>query len=282
MDIAHNAIHVYCCRYDSIDEPRLLDCYRGLLDQAEQRRWQGIRSEEGRRCFLVSRAMLRVLLGEAIGCSPTALTITTNAWGKPRIDQPATRWQFNLSHSHGLIALILAYDLAVGIDVECLHRNLNIPRLVRHFFHPREIQQLEVLSAAEQREHFFRLWTLKEAYVKAIGRGLSLALDSFGFTFQYPGARLALHLPLPTPSSIKYCLMQPEPGFTLAGIALSKNEEARRLKLYDCLPFRYCLPRPLQPLVQDIIVSSVPDSPDGRDAALITSIGCALHKRIPP
>ena len=63
IEIDRDAIHVYCCRYDRIDEPRLLDHYHGLLDQAERQRWQGIRTGEGKRCFLVSRAMIRTLLG---------------------------------------------------------------------------------------------------------------------------------------------------------------------------------------------------------------------------
>ncbi len=257
IEIDRDAINVFCCRYDQVDEPELLDQYHSLLSQAERQRWNGIRTEDGKRCFLVSRAMIRTLLGTAINYSPTELTITADEQGKPFIDQPTTRWQFNLSHSHGLITLALAYDIAVGVDVECHHRNTDTLQLARHFFHPREIQQLEALPANKQRQHFFKLWTLKEAYVKAIGTGLSHALDSFGFTFHQPNSRLAMH---PSPQSAVNCWSaQPESGYTLATIALSQSSKARNLKLYDYLPHHHCIPKQLDSLIHSIITPSCLD-----------------------
>lgn len=254
-EIGRDAIHVYCCRYDQIDEPWLLDQYYNLLHQSEQQRWQSIRTEEGKQCYLISRAMLRTLLGTAIGCPPTALTVTTEAQGKPFIDQPTTRWQFNLSHSHGLITLALAHGIDVGIDVEHHRHNIEIRQLARHSFHPQEIQQLETLPADEQLEHFFKLWTLKEAYVKAIGCGLACAFDSFGFTFHRdPDPRLAMH---PSPQSAINCwLMQPEPGYTLASITLSQSSEIRPLKLHDYLPYRHCTPKQPHALIHSVIAAS--------------------------
>jgi 4'-phosphopantetheinyl transferase len=251
IEIDRDAIHIYCCRYDRIDEPQLLDQYHSLLNQAERQRWQGIRTEEGKLCFLVSRAMMRTLLGAAISCPPTALTVTADAQGKPFIDRSTTHWQFTLSHSRGLITLALAYDTAIGIDVECYHRNTETLQLARHFFHSQEIQQLEALPADEQRQHFFKLWTLKEAYVKAIGCGLSHALDSVGFTFHQPDSKLAMH---PPPQSTVNCwLAQPESGYTLASIALSQSSEVRSLKLNDYLPHRHCTPRQLDSQIHSVI-----------------------------
>ncbi len=254
IEIGRDAIHVYCCRYDRIDEPWLLDQYYNLLSRIEQQRWQGIRTEKGKQCFLVSRAMIRTLLGTAIGCLPTALTVIADAQGKPFIDHPTTRWQFNLSHSHGLITLALAYDIAVGVDVECHRCNIETLQLAHHFFHPRELQQLEALSTDEQQQHFFKLWTLKEAYVKAIGCGLAYTFDSFGFTFHYPGPRLVMH---PSPQSAINCwLMQPELGYTLANITLSQSSEIRPLKLHDYLPYHHCTPRQPHSLIHSIIAAS--------------------------
>lgn len=250
IEIDRDAIHVYCCRYDQIDEPQLLNQYHSLLNQAERQRGEGIRTENGKQCFLVSRAMIRSLFGTVIDCPPTALTITADAQGKPFIERPTTRWQFNLSHSHGLITLALAYDIAVGVDVEYHHRNINALQLARHFFHSREIQQLESLSTNEQWQHFFKLWTLKEAYVKALGNGLSHALDSFGFTFHQIDSKLTMHSP---PQSVVNCWSAQLKSYTLASIALSQSHEARNLKLYDYLPHRYCNLKQLNSLVHSVI-----------------------------
>lgn len=254
IEIRRDAIHIYCCRYDRIDKPWLLDQYYNLLSQTEQQRWQGIRTEKGKRCFLVSRAMIRTLLGTAIGCPPTALTVTVDTLGKPFIDRPTTRWQFNVSHSHGLVSLALAYNIAVGVDVEYQRRNIETLQLARHFFHPRELQQLEALPTDEQQQHFFKLWTLKEAYVKAIGSGLTHALDSFGFTLHHPDSKLVMH---PSPQSAIHCwLMQPESGYTLASIALCQSSEIRQLKLHDYLPLHHCTPRQPHLLTHSTISAS--------------------------
>lgn len=252
IEIDRDAIHVYCCRYDRVNELRLLNQYHSLLNQAERQRREDIRTEEGKLCFLVSRAMIRTLLGTAIGCPPTTLTIIADAQGKPFIDQPTTHWQFNLSHSQGLITLALAYDTAVGVDVECHHRNTDTLQLARHFFHFREIQQLEALATDEQRQHFFKLWTLKEAYVKALGYGLSHALDSFGFTFQQPDSMLAMH---PSPQFVVNCWSaQLASGYTLASIALSQSSDSRRsLKMYDYIPLHHYKPEVNDSLIHSVI-----------------------------
>lgn len=251
IEIDRDAINVYSYRYDSIDEPALLDQYHNLLSQAELQRWKDIRSADGKRCFLVSRSMLRTLLGTAIDCPPEEIIINAGAQGKPFVERPTTRWQFNLSHSRGLIFLALAYDTAVGVDVEYCQRKTDCLELARHFFHPREIQQLEALPADEQRQHFFRLWTLKEAYIKAVGSGLSHGLDNFGFIIQQENSGLTMH---PSPQSVINCWStQPEPEYTLASIALSQKTETVTLKLYDYLPQHHCNLRQLDNLVHNTI-----------------------------
>lgn len=241
IEFDRSTIHIYCCRYDQIDDLQLLNQYYGLLNPAERQRWEWIRTEEGKQCFLLSRAMVRTLLGTAIGCSSAELIVAANTHGKPFIEQPATRWRFNLSHSQGLITLVLAYDIVVGIDVECHYRNTDTLQLARHFFHPLEILQLEGLPANKRRQHFFKLWTLKEAYVKALGRGLSYGLDSFSFTFQQTDSKLTMH---PSPRSVVNCwLGHLDPGYTFASIALTQSFETRRLKLHDYIPLHHCTPK---------------------------------------
>lgn len=247
----HDAIHVFCCRYDRVDEPQLLTQYQSLLNQEERQRWERMRTDNLKLCFLISRSMIRTLLGAAIGCSPSALTISTKTQGKPFIEQPTTRWQFNLSHTQGLVVLVLAYDTDVGVDIECHLRKTDILQLARHCFHSREVQQLEALPADQQRQHFFKLWTLKEAYIKALGHGLSHPLDSFGFTFHQSNSSFAMH---PPPAITLNCWSaQPELDYTLAIIALSQTPATQSLKLQDYLPYHFCEPKQFDCLIHSVI-----------------------------
>jgi len=253
VEIDRNTINVYCCRYDRIDEPQLLNQYRRLLSEAEQQRWKNISSESAKRCFLLSRAMIRTLLGQAIGSPADALIISEDVQGKPFISQPATRWQFNLSHSHGQIVLALVYDTSVGIDVENYQRKTNLLQLARHFFHSEEIQQLENLPTDEQPTHFFKCWTLKEAYLKAIGVGLSYGLDRFSFTFQQENPRIVMN-PLPD-LALSCWSAKLEPNYLIAIIVLSECLEAKSLKLYDYIPYHSFSPKNADTLIHSVLAS---------------------------
>lgn len=116
--------------------------------------------------------------------SPTSLKFRKNIYGKPEVD-----WQnhydrnppplhFNISHTSSLIACGVTLDSPIGIDVEEKQRTTknNILSFARRYFSPHEVESLSVISDPEiQRQEFLKLWTLKEAYVKALGRGFSAA-----------------------------------------------------------------------------------------------------------
>lgn len=116
--------------------------------------------------------------------SPTSLKFRKNIYGKPEVD-----WQnhydrnppplhFNISHTSSLIACGVTLDSPIGIDVEEKQRTTknNILSFARRYFSPHEVESLYVISDPEiQRQEFLKLWTLKEAYVKALGRGFSAA-----------------------------------------------------------------------------------------------------------
>jgi 4'-phosphopantetheinyl transferase len=109
------------------------------------------------------------------------IEFATGEHGKPRLAGAAagSKVHFNLSHSgaYGLIGW--AQDREIGVDVEEWRSLRDEPALVRRYFSAREIAAYEALPAAQRTEAFFNGWTRKEAYIKAIGRGLGLPLDSF-------------------------------------------------------------------------------------------------------
>ncbi len=143
------------------------------LPQARQQRALRCRSEAGGARVAGGGWLLQYALTQA-GVPAQAQRFTENPWGKPMLadrDGP----QFSLSHS-GPWAVCAVGQWPLGVDVE---RPRCTMAVARRFFHPLELEELEALPPAERQDRLCRLWTGKEAFVKALGRGLTLPLDSF-------------------------------------------------------------------------------------------------------
>lgn len=150
----------------------------GLLSGDETARSRNFATPRLRRRFVAGRAGLRSLLGEHLGLDPRALVFVLNEFGKPSLAQDPSL-HFSLSHSEDQAVLAMSDTLMVGADIE-LMRTFEHLDLARRFFCANEIAAIESLpDPAERRQAFFRIWTLKEAVVKALGKGLSIPLDSF-------------------------------------------------------------------------------------------------------
>jgi 4'-phosphopantetheinyl transferase len=184
--------------------------YAAWLNPEEQERWQRFRFGADQQRFLLARALVRSVLAGYLQQAPAAVQFTRTAHGKPELHpqsqnrfnqqdqpkfprQPLAPLHFNLSHTHGLLVLAVTTGAEVGVDVEAMTREVEILALAERFFAPTEVALLRQCSgehserSTHQRELFFRLWTLKEAYVKALGRGLSVGLDTFAFDFNAAG-----------------------------------------------------------------------------------------------
>lgn len=133
------------------------------------------------------------MLGGVLGLAPDRLEFTSGADGKPALAGAAASsgLQFNLSHSGGLGLVGWSWGRDIGVDVEVWRSLRDEAALVRRYFSHNEVAAWEALPAAARHEAFYNLWTRKEAYVKALGRGLGLALDSFDVSHEGgAGARL--------------------------------------------------------------------------------------------
>jgi len=157
--------------------PRLLD----LLDTTERDRAARFVFERHRRQHIAAHALKRLMLSAVGGAPPRSWTFEAVAGGKPRVG-PGPGPHFNISHCDGLVACAISDDLELGVDVEPVGRKAPL-HLARTYFAPEEERWLASLPAAEQPLGFFRLWTLKEAYIKATGLGLAQPLHDFAFAF---------------------------------------------------------------------------------------------------
>lgn len=143
--------------------------------------------------FTVAHARLRQLLSPLLGIAPAGIEFATGAHGKPRLAGAAAGADihFNLSHSGSFGLVGWARHHEIGVDIEAWRPMRDEAALVRRFFSAAEIAAYEALPPAQRSEGFFNCWTRKEAYVKAVGRGLTLPLDSFDVSLDTgPGARL--------------------------------------------------------------------------------------------
>ncbi len=180
--LREQGIHLWITR---LDEPELRSAsrhYPALLSDEEQARQRRFHFEKDRHRYLVTRALVRSTLSRYAGLAPLDWRFETNAYGKPSIahDSPELRrLSFNLSHTDECVVLAVADRLALGVDVEKAVPRFSVQDLAQRFFAPSEAQDLMSLPPAQESRRFFEYWTLKEAYIKARGMGLSIPLDRF-------------------------------------------------------------------------------------------------------
>ncbi|HDZ09578.1 4'-phosphopantetheinyl transferase family protein [Pseudohongiella sp.] len=154
------------------------------LSDAERVRLNSRRLPKGRAMFLLTRAVTRRLLSAYCpDVEPGQWQLGRSAEGRPDVSGPVVAPVFNLSHTDDMLVLAFAAQGEPGVDIEALDRELDCMALAQRFFSPAEYQALRLLPALQQRERFLRLWTLKEACVKANGQGLARALRDFEFAF---------------------------------------------------------------------------------------------------
>ena len=157
----------------------------GILDDEERERAGRFRFDHDRTDFVAAHALLRRMLAFHLGEAAPQWRFAVGEFGKPRIAEQFQRFDidFSLAHTRGLVAAALVSSGIIGVDVEKIDPAKADFAVAQNYFAAPEIEILRAASASERATCFFRLWTLKEAYLKAIGTGLGTPLDSFAFTF---------------------------------------------------------------------------------------------------
>jgi 4'-phosphopantetheinyl transferase len=186
LALSPHDIHLYFVFFDEIRDDSLLIEYRALLNDEERAQELRFHFAHDRHRYLVTRAAVRTVLSRYSTVPPQQWRFRVNAYGRPEIgnDDPATRGiSFNLSHTRSLIVLGITRDHALGVDTENIRTRPAPVEVANSHFSPAEAAALLALPKRMQHERFFHYWTLKEAYIKARGMGLSIPLDQFSFRF---------------------------------------------------------------------------------------------------
>jgi 4'-phosphopantetheinyl transferase len=156
-----------------------------ILDNGERAQAGRFWVELDRREYIAAHALLRSMLTYYADQPPEAWRFATDEYGKPNFASRSgnPELQFNLAHTRGLVAAAITLRGDIGVDVEKIDRRKSDLAVAQAFFAPAELKLLQEVSEADWPTWFFRLWTLKEAYIKAIGTGVSTSLQSFAFAF---------------------------------------------------------------------------------------------------
>jgi 4'-phosphopantetheinyl transferase len=233
LELQSNEVHLWLVEDQRISHKSLLDKYKSLLNAEEQKRLERKIFPKHQKQFIVSRALLRSVLGGYLQQAPEDLVFARNAYGKPRIDsfEKSLPLSFNLSHTNGLTVLAVSLEHELGVDVEYLTRKVDILNLAERYFSQQEYQVLAALDVKEFNQHFFNLWTLKEAYIKACGMGLAIPLKDFSFHFDNRKLRISFdEARADNPELWQFWQFEYQSKFEIA-LALKLNQKQTKIKV---------------------------------------------------
>ena len=146
------------------------------LDAHDRERAARFRFPEDRARFVLGRSLLRKCLGQYLQQTPETIELSYTDRDRPVLAHDETL-QFSLSHTHDLVAVALTADARIGIDLEYVKGTPDLPELAERILSAKELQTFLALSGNDARSAFFRVWTRKEAYLKARGEGIAEALQ---------------------------------------------------------------------------------------------------------
>jgi 4'-phosphopantetheinyl transferase len=186
-------VHVWWMRPGAPDAAASARC-AALLPPDEAAECGDLVADAAARARLAQRAFLRAVLARYCGAPAPALRLARGARGKPALAPPHAGLAFNLTHTDGLVGVAVAAAARVGLDAEPAARRPRADplRVARRHFAPAEVAALEAASDGARAALFLRLWTLKEAYVKALGHGIGADPPLRGFAFDLGSGELDL------------------------------------------------------------------------------------------
>jgi len=175
LTLSESEVHLWKSRITDYETDAEL-FYSGSLPSDEKEKADNIPSRENRKAYIISRGILRTVLSEYLKAMPVDIVLEYNEHGKPSIADRLNpqNVKFNLSHSNELILYAVAKNKEVGIDVEYMRDIDRAERIIERFFSPEQKDFYNSQSESMKKTAFFRLWTRREAYGKAMGRGFSV------------------------------------------------------------------------------------------------------------
>ncbi|HMF75353.1 MAG TPA: 4'-phosphopantetheinyl transferase superfamily protein [Bryobacteraceae bacterium] len=215
-------VHVWSVRTEASNT--VIGQFEQFLAADEKHRADRYRFEHLRNSFVLARGALRILLGCYLDVSPAEISFSYGPKGKPVL-APRASVDFNASHSGAVAVFGFTDNCEIGIDVEQIHPLDEMRNIANRFFCPEETEDLMTLTADQRQRAFFLCWTRKEAYIKAIGDGLSAPLDSFRVTLQPSQSARFIHVGHDTDAAKAWTLHDLQFGPNYAGALAYRDIE---------------------------------------------------------
>jgi 4'-phosphopantetheinyl transferase len=228
----HPEVHVWAVWLKAL--PEVNRAYRRLLSPDEMARADRFVFEHLTRSHELSQGALRLLLARLLKCQPGDVAFSFGPRGKPMLqgDSPI---RFNMAHSGSLALYAITLDCEIGVDIEELRDIPEMEQVASHYFSKAEAAQLLSIGAEiAAREAFFRCWTRKEAYIKAIGDGLYLPLDQFQVTLLSDAPAKFIHIGNDSAAAAEWTLQHLDPAPNYLG-ALAYHAAPRAIVFHEPL-----------------------------------------------
>ena len=221
-------------------DPATLETARlyGLLSVQERGRAARFTSKLRRNQFIAGRGMLRLLMGRYLDSDPAGFEFACSEHQKPYLPRSAAGAPvtFNITHSHEQLLIALALERDIGIDIELIRHDVEFIKLARRFFSRRECALLESCDDSGLAAAFFSCWTRKEAFVKALGEGISFGLADFSVSVGAQDRRVALQIERDVPGSDTWSIINLDAGgHYAAAVAANGGDFTPRLWRSDLL-----------------------------------------------
>ena len=226
VPLATPEVHVWAVPLNGDPEP-----FAELLSSSERERLGRYRFADHQRRFQIGHGALRQILSGYLDVAATEIEFRTGPRGKPYL--VGDELQFNMSHS-GKLALIAVAKTELGVDVEKVRHLESLTAIAQRHFSGSEFAKLDRLEDDARELGFYRCWTRKEAYIKALGEGLSMALDSFDVSLCEEPEFLACHDGRERPADWLMLDVSPGPGFVGAIAMRSKQATLKKLRFAGC------------------------------------------------
>lgn len=176
LSLEPNQVHIWSASITNHENR--LPVYWSFLTNEEKEKAQKFKFLKDKNCFVIAKGILRKLLASYLSLSPKEINLKLGEYGKPFLHH-SSNLQFNISHSRSEILLGFIQTLPIGIDIEYTKREIDVKNIAKHFFAEEEIEALLKLDTKYQTQAFYSCWTRKEAFIKALGSGLSFPLAEF-------------------------------------------------------------------------------------------------------
>lgn len=171
-----NEVHIWAI--NKKEHINKLPLYWDILNTSEKEKAAKFRFESDHNCAVISRGILKNILGNYLNKTPKNIEFKLGEYGKPTLKETSDI-EFNISHSKDSIVMAFTQKNKIGIDVEYTKKDIEVKKIASHFFAEEEVTSLLALKESYHKQAFYNCWTRKEAFIKALGCGLSFPLDKF-------------------------------------------------------------------------------------------------------